>query len=82
MTLARREMKEVFCLDDFADEVQEIVRRGRAVLSTMQKMGAPQERINQEEIAIGREILHCRIKTTARFGDALSVIIEDCKDLK
>jgi hypothetical protein len=66
-----------FNLDDFQKEIASIKKRGKEVLRTMEKMGADQNRINNEEAMIGREILQCRITWTQRFGDRLTEIIQE-----
>jgi hypothetical protein len=66
-----------FDLVDFQKEVASIKKRGAATLVTMQKYGADQNRINNEEVMISREILHCRIQWTQRFGDRLTEIIAE-----
>ena len=64
-------------LGDFETQVSAIIKRGKATMAVMEKMGAPQTRINDEETAINRELLNLRINTTARFGELLSQIIRD-----
>ena len=77
--MIKREMKQVFSLDDFASEIDAITKRGKATLQLMSKMGADQNRLNAEELAISREILHTRIKYTAQFGEVLTQIIQSCQ---
>jgi hypothetical protein len=66
-----------FDLADFQKEIAQIKKRGAATLATMQKYGADQPRLNQEEQLIGREILQCRITWTQKFGDRLTEIIAE-----
>ena len=69
----------IFSLVSFRDEVEKISRRGKLTLDLMQREGAPQQRINDEELALSREILHLRIKFTAQFGERLTQIIQECR---
>jgi hypothetical protein len=66
-----------FDLNDFQKEIAQIKKRGSATLALMTKMGASQERLNAEELAISREILHTRIQHTQKFGERLSEIIQE-----
>lgn len=67
-----------FSLVSFRDEVEKISRRGKLTLDLMQREGAPQQRINDEELALSREILHLRIKYTQLYGERLTKIIQSC----
>ena len=68
----------IFPLTDFQKEIESIIKRGKATMALMQKSGYSQERINAEELALSREILHLRIKYTAMFGERLTEIIQSC----
>ena len=65
-----------FSMAPFQKEVQSIIQREKATLALMQKSGYSQERVNAEELALSREILHCRIKYTQLFGEELTKIIQ------
>ena len=61
----------------FRDEILGIAKRGAATIRTMETGGYPPQRIEQERLALRREVLDLRIKVTQQFGDRLTVLIRD-----
>jgi hypothetical protein len=61
----------------FRDKVQEIVRRGKTIISTMEREGYPDQRIELERTALAREILDLRIRTSQAFSETLLAIVRE-----
>jgi len=61
----------------FRDKCQEISRRGKTIISMMQREGYPDQRVDQERAALEREILDLRIRTSQAFAETLLAIVRE-----